>query len=1264
VPCVLIPRTWIATLALGLWAAGLCAADLASEFVSPPDSARPWAYWWWLNGHVSRDGITHDLEAMAEQGIGGVLLFNAGGGATPPGLTFMGPEWRAMFRHALAEASRLGLEVSVNLCDGWDCGGPWITPEAANKKLVHSETEIATAGGGEWALPQPPTVDGFYRDVAVVAFRERRGTPVAPAAVTASSALGGYCDERNWPPSQVVDRDPETAWDPGPGGTPWLLFEYSQPLEARAITVDVPGADGSRQCRVEASDDGQQFRPLTVFPLAKPSFRWPLPVTTARYFRFRFVPRGEAASLEEASWIWFAEGDPAVSAPPGVVRFRRHIALPEGASVTRATFTGTADNAFTLYVNGQEAGSSGAESVGFRALWPIDVAAFLRPGGNVIAVEATNASDTPNPAGFIGRLHIELAGGRRVSCVTDGSWRAGRGALAGDARAAGFDDGAWPASKVVAPLGGGPWGRPETGQPGPKVAEAWLLRGGDELVRRPGTKWWPFKSGNRSFWDWPPQGPSVLREEYPGPDVCDVRGADLVDVTGGLGADGVLRWEAPPGRWTVLRFGMTLLGQRTRCGSTVMGYEADMLTSTGIESQFAHLADPLLAEAGGALGRALKYLHVDSYELGADVQGQQPTWCEDFRDQFRTRRGYDLLPYLPALARRVVDGREPTNRFLFDIRATIGDLMAERFFGRFAELAHARGVQMHSETGYGTYPHPHFDGLRCAGACDVTMGEFWHGTDIMSRFDPFCNVIRTVASAAHTYGRPITQAEAFTTWNHFLESPARLKALGDQAFCDGLNRMVFHQYTHQPRDDVIPGWQYGAGTHIDRHVTWWPMADAWFTYLARCQHLLQSGRFAADVAYFYGEGSSRYVPGRDHIRPALPPGYDFDCVNADVLQNRLSVRDGRLMLPDGASYRFLVLPEEPTLSRESLGAMRRLIEAGATVVGGRPQRVPGLSGLPSADTELAAMADGLWGPKTPKRGDRHIGHGRLIWGRSLAEVFQMLRLLPDFEPLDAPADASLRFIHRAVGDAEVYFVSNQLERPEGATCAFRVADRQPELWDPVTGRVLALPDSRPEGGRTTVRLDLAPAQSVFVVFRPGASAGAADAAFPGLRAVAELTGAWDVSFDPKWGGPEHTPFEGLIDWAEHPLEGVRHYSGTATYRRALGGSWATAGPSGRLYLDLGRVESIARVKLNGVDLGVLWCAPWRVEITQALRPGANELEIQVANLWANRLIGDAALPPEKRLAQTNVAFPRDHPLLPSGLLGPVTVLEEEPPEPR
>ncbi|MGD1101914.1 MAG: glycosyl hydrolase [Terriglobia bacterium] len=1110
--------------------------ELASNFLSPPDSAKPWAYWLWLNGNVTKEGITKDLEEMKRQGINGVLVFQAGDGKTPAGAQFFSPQWHELFQHALREAARLEMVVSIDLCDGWDSGGLWITQDQANKKLVYSELQVDGAKKLDRLLPLPPVVDNYYHDVAVLAIREKASRPVAPAMVTASSTLQGYVGEWNFYPQDAVDGDPETYWSSrqtalSPSDPTWLAFDFDNPLQASSIYL-LPGPDsGPRECELQASQDGKTFTSVTRFSLEKgQGKRVDFPTVRSRHFR----------------------------------------------------------------------------------------------------LVMTSAYGTPV-----------------------------------------------------------------------QMAEAVLLRQGDEPILRRGIKWWWFKSGNRSFWDYPRQGPAALDEEYPQDGAVDCRSKEVVDLTAFTDADGRMSWDVPPGRWTILRFGYTLEGQQIRGTSrnTQGGYEADMLDRAGIESHFVHTALPVLADAEGSGTHVLKYLHIDSYELGADVRGQQPTWSRTFREEFKKRRGYDLLPYLPAMARRIVDSREVTNRFLFDVRWTIGDLMAEQFWIPFGELAHQRGIGIQSETGYGTYPYPHIDGLRCAGNNDLPMGEFWFGTDIMSQFNPWGNVIRTVATAAHVYGRPVVQAESFTAWTHWQEYPQSLKPVGDQAFLDGLNRMVFHQYTAQPMLEMKPGWQYGAGTHFDRNITWWEEARGFFQYLARCQYLLQKGRFDADALYFYGEGVTKFLPSREYLRPALPEGYNFDALDSELLLHGLAIDHGRWTLPSGMSYRVLVLPQDGVMSATVLRRIRELVEEGGVVFGPRPQRPPGLQGYPGADPELKKLADEMWGDIDGlKVKERSLGKGRIYSGESLREVFAQQSIAPDFVYRSSANGALLDFLHRSQADAEVYFLSNRNDRDERAECTFRVSGKRPELWDPVTGESRPAAAFKQADGRTSVPLEFAPYGSLFVVFRQPMGVdvrGEASRNFPVYSNGQEIQGPWAVSFDPQWGGPADgrgvapgfsparaalptlsgqvpdgatlkdpasVEFEKLISWTERSEDGIKYYSGTATYRKSFDLPLALRGAHARVALDLGDVKYVAQVRLNGKDLGPLWTKPFRVEITDAVKPSGNVLEIDVANLWPNRIIGDSRLPPERRYTHTNVVYKQDTPLWESGLLGPakLELIEDNP----
>ena len=734
----------------------------------------------------------------------------------------------------------------------------------------------------------------------------------------------------------------------------------------------------------------------------------------------------------------------------------------------------------------------------------------------------------------------------------------------------------------------------------------------------------------------------------------------MVDLTEFMDDQGHLSWDAPAGAWRVLRVGYTLHGSRTKCvGSGPRGLEIDTMSAAAMDAHFAQTGAKLIADAGPLVGKTLQYFHIDSWELG------QPTWTPKMREEFRRRRGYDPLLFLPAVLGKKVDDAETTRRFLLDYRRTAADLVAANYYGRLRELTVAGGLRgTHPESG-GPYFGHWIDALQCEGINDIPMGEFWRPAGGMYWLPHENPSVKQAASAAHIYGKPVCQAEAFTHIGagDWTSTPWNMKDVGDEAFCHGLTRYVLCFWVHQPKMDDVPGYQWvKIGTHFDPYITWWDMSHRWLTYIARCQHMLRQGRFVADFAYFRGEEIPGFIAPRNLQQPMRPAGFDYDAVNAEVLLTRASAQDGRLVLPDGMSYRYLVLPHDASrsVSPVVLQKIKELATGGVTVIGPRPTAAPGLTDHPECDEQVKKLADALWPADSAASGPRKIGSGRLISGMTLDEIVQADGLAPDVEFRDVNPQARLDWIHRRSSDCEIYFVSNQSAAPTTAEIVFRVGGKQPELWDAVTGQIRDLPEWRVEDGRTAVPLAFAPRESYFLVFRKNAQVRASKDArnFPDLKQVAEIAGPWQVSFDRRWGGPESVVFEKLEDWTKRPEEGIRYYSGTATYRQTFDLPQTSRRPNTRVYLDLGRVQNLAAVRLNGKDLGVVWTAPWRVEITDAVKPTGNRLEIDVVNLWRNRLIGDAALPPEKRLTRTNVRkLKKDSPLLESGLLGPVTLQE-------
>lgn len=692
----------------------------------------------------------------------------------------------------------------------------------------------------------------------------------------------------------------------------------------------------------------------------------------------------------------------------------------------------------------------------------------------------------------------------------------------------------------------------------------------------------------------PPQGSDVV-----------IDAENIIDLTGRMAPDGTLKWKVPAGRWTILRFGATI-GRRARVSTSSgmwKGYAIDPFDAGAFNRYWDAVVAPLIQDVGPLAGKSLKYLHTDSWEI------EPVNWTPTLPAEFESRRGYELTSWLPVFAGRIVGSRAESNRFLADFRKTLGELAIDNHYAIFKNRAHAAGLEIHTESG-GPHVVP-IDAQRCLGMNDVPMSEFWawswkHRVGDQNRF-----FVKQPASAAHTYGRPLVMAEGFTSigphWQERLWN--NLKPSFDKALTEGLNSLVWHAWVCSPDEMGIPGQQYFAGTHLNPKVTWWSRSKPFFDYINRSQAMLQRGVPVSDVLYYYGD----HVPNYTQLRSADPAGvgtgYDYDVITAEALIERVSVKDGRLILPEGSSYGLLMLPELDYISEPVHKKIQTLETAGAVLAGPR-----------SKSTARKALED--------------------------------LGIPPDFSFTGGDEKTDINYIHRRDGETEIYFVASRGERPETISATFRVSGKAPELWDAVNGERRLASGFSEENGRTTVPLEFPPCGAVFVVFR---SAGSPTERQAESRLVATLDGPWNVAFDPKWGGPESAMFETLSDWSLNAEPGIRNYSGTATYRKNF--DLPTTGQ--RIWLDLGDVRELAEVRLNGKSLGILWTPPFRVEITDLLQAKGNRLEIDVVNFWPNRVIGDAALPKKERLTQTNVMeLKADTPLMVSGLLGPVRILSE------
>jgi hypothetical protein len=949
---------------LFLFAAVACASadQLETGWQNPPNEARLRAYWWWLNGNVTKASITHDLEQMKAKGFGGAVLIDAGGAAqdgnanVPHGPTFFTPEWRELYQHALREADRLGLEMSLNIQSGWNLGGPVVSKEDAAKKYVWSELKITGGTNLEVKLPEPKAREDFYRDTFVVAYKLKNSAAHPPL--------------QNWKQK--------------------ALQESLKPFSS---------------------------------PLSTPLF--------------------------------------------------------------------------------------------------------------------------------------------------------------------------------------------------------------EEVAATPGE--------------------------------ADADTADVLDLSAKLGSDGVLRWDAPSGDWQIFRFGYTIGdhayvstasdGWQRAPGSSHDSFALDVYSATAFQNYWNAIVEPLILDAGPLAGKTLKYLHTDSWEI------ELVNWTPTLRDEFQKRRGYDLTPWLPVLAGKIVNSREASDRFLFDYRKTLGDLAIDNHYRLFRDNAHKYGIGIHPESG-GPHAVP-IDAQRCLGWDDVPMSEFWawswtHRVGDENRF-----FVRQPASAAHTYGHNITQDEGFTTigpnWQEKIWD--NLKPAFDKALCEGMNRLVWHAFVCSPDETGIPGQQYFAGTHLNPKVTWWDKSAPFFSYIDRCQFMLQQGLFVADAVYYYGD----HVPNFSQLKKSDPahiqPGYDYDVITEEALLTRASVRDGKIVLPDGMSYRLLVLADRDVISLPVLEKIKELVAAGATVIGPKPMRGETLENFAAVDDAVKKIADELWGGQT--------GQGRVITGKTAREVLQADGVMPDCT-FQAGENSQLDYIHRTAGDAEIYFVANRSTNAETAmTTAFRVTGKAPELWNPVTGEHKFATGYEEKDGRTYVPLNFAPCGSWFVVFREPASKHPTTSYDNSveLKTVQELSGTWTVHFDPKWGGPETAQFDSLVSWPAWPEPGIKFYSGTAVYEKTFTvPDSALRTPRSTLAIDLGNVRELAEVKVNGQSCGIVWCPPWRVDVTGAVKAGENKLQVEVVNFWPNRIIGDAALPAAQRLTQTNIRkLTAKTPLEPAGLFGPVNLLKASQP---
>lgn len=772
--------------------------------------------------------------------------------------------------------------------------------------------------------------------------------------------------------------------------------------------------------------------------------------------------------------------------------------------------------------------------------------------------------------------------------------------------------------------------------------------------------------------------------------------------------DGLLNWDIPQGEWAIVRFICTNTGKMLHAPSLKSGgLVIDHFNPAATEMHFQTIIDRLKNEMGSLENTALKYLYLCSYEVWGI------SWTPGFQDEFLKRRGYDITPYLPVMKGMTIQNQEFTKRFYYDFQKTLCELITDAHYANATRISNKYGLKLCSESG-GPGPVP-VEALRALGVLDIPRGEFWYGSRT--------SLVKEIACASHIYGKKIVGQEAYTSWLMWQEGPCDLKDITDNSFCNGMNKVIFHTYAHNVPEGGTPGWPFWAGTHIGPSAVWWPKARPFMDYLSRCSYLLQEGLFVGDVCYYYGDQGYNYVPEK-HVDPSLGYGYDYDVTNADVILNRMEAGDGRIMLPDGMSYELLVLPDREDIDLDVLKKIEKLVRNGITVVGRKPVRTNGLRDYPNRDEEVRKLADQIWGTcNGTDIKETKYGKGKIIWGRELRDILKERGIGPDFSFNAGNDSVNLDYIHRRAGQADIYFVSNKNKKWTDVSCTFRVKDKIPELWNPENGEMMKCPVYSSVEGGTMVPLKLQPQGSVFVVFREKSKTGHIVSVKKdniGLFPVPEgpavndrtmniimseeggsellawqkgnyvvetsggksktisvdnvpdpitITGPWEIRFPGGWGAPESKIFPELISWTEDPEDGIKYFSGIATYYKEFEIDPDLTGDDKNIILDLGSVKRIADVYLNGNHVDILWKYPFCADITKAVKPGKNNLVIDVANTWSNRLTGDAKLPENMRRTKTNmkhVGGPlrkgylwADAPLLESGLIGPVKLIFAE-----
>ncbi|MGB5821110.1 MAG: glycosyl hydrolase [Saonia sp.] len=739
----------------------------------------------------------------------------------------------------------------------------------------------------------------------------------------------------------------------------------------------------------------------------------------------------------------------------------------------------------------------------------------------------------------------------------------------------------------------------------------------------------PFPSWDSYLWD--------QQAEVVDP-ALKVATAEVIDISDKMDANGKLSWDVPDGEWTIQRFGMTPTGTKNSPSAPQgKGYEIDKANRELIRFHFEQYIGELLQRIPEESKSAFKYVIADSYEMGSQ------NWTDGYEKKFEAEFGYNPKKYLPVFSGRIVGSIEESERFLWDLRRSIANAIAYEYTGGLREVSNEHKLELWLEN-YGHWGFPS-EFLMYGGQSDLVSGEFWNeGT--LGNIE-----CKSGSSAAHIYGKPIVSAEAFTAAHRtYVRHPALLKKRGDWSYTEGINHFVLHLYIHQPDDHRVPGVNAWFSTEFNRHNTWFKKSKTYFDYLRRNQHLLQQGKYAADVCYFIGEDTPIMTGVRN---PELPKGYSYDYINAEVILDRLSVTDGKFVLPDGMSYSLMVLPPFKTMRSELLAKIETLVNQGGKIYGSAPEKSPSLQNYPESDRQVKELAMKMWGVNTEKV--KPYGKGFIVDGLELQEALDSLGIVKDVNLNGTPP---VLWTHRTMPGMDIYFLTNQSDEAVSFSPSFRVSGMKPQLWDAVTGEIRALTEYTEMDGRTTVPIKMKAQQSWFVVFS-NSGQHSIDTSytvnFPEPKVVQTLENPWTVDFKNKNIGPAETvEFPTLTDWVTNENDKIKYYSGTAVYTSTF--TYKKDKEAKDVFIDLGNVGVMAAVKINGKDVGTTWIAPFKLKVNKVVQEGENTISVEVVNVWRNRLTGDKTLPEEARTTWLNIdGITPEEELVPSGLLGPVSL---------